>query len=225
MDVTTSPGTPPVFPGLNQIELRGYDLQSNSLTLAVTNANALGGGTFSLAGSLLSFAPSGYIGASRIDPADTAYYEIIYARFSDGTSASPYSKARVISFNPDSDTPSDGIPDDWMTTYFGHTAPQAGDKSRATDDADGDGLNNLQEYIAGMNPTSAASAQRIVTFNTSSFQWQARVYEVYEIQSSTDLVHWARAGNPIAPTTSTGIFTNFFSASSPKQFFKVFKVP
>jgi hypothetical protein len=53
------------------------------------------------------------------------------------------------------DSDNDGIPDAWTVKYFGHPTGQASDKSRATDDPDGDGLTNLQEYQAGTNPLKA----------------------------------------------------------------------
>ena len=57
MDITTSPSGAPGVAGINQVELRGYDLQSTNLTLATTNATS-GAGSFSVAGRLISFAPS-----------------------------------------------------------------------------------------------------------------------------------------------------------------------
>ncbi len=50
------------------------------------------------------------------------------------------------------DTTGDGIADAWRVRYFGHPTAQAGDLSRATDDPDNDGLNNLQEFQAGTDP-------------------------------------------------------------------------
>jgi autotransporter-associated beta strand protein len=44
------------------------------------------------------------------------------------------------------DSDSDGMPDAWMTQYFGHPTGQESDLSRAGDDHDNDGLTNLQEY-------------------------------------------------------------------------------
>ena len=89
MDITTSSHGAPNVAGINQIQLRGYDLQSTNLTFLVTNATA-GAGSFSLSGNVLKFAPSAGYSGPRADPATTAYYDIIYARFSDATNASPY---------------------------------------------------------------------------------------------------------------------------------------
>ena len=48
------------------------------------------------------------------------------------------------------DTDSDGLPDNWEIQYFGNLS------QTATGDPDGDGLNNLQEYQQGRNPTKSA---------------------------------------------------------------------
>lgn len=223
MDITTTPTGAPNISGINQVELRGYSLGTTGLTLAVTNSS----GPFSLTGSTLKYTPSGYFGTARLDPAGNSYYDIIYSRYSAGTNCSAYSQNRVISFNPDSVSPTDGIPDDWMNTYFGHSGPQVADKSRASDDADGDKLTNLQEYIAGMNPKSAASAQFASIYATNVIQWQAKAYELYEIRGTTNLAstNWVRISNPVVPTTSTGVFTNYLSATNPFRFFRVQKVP
>jgi hypothetical protein len=52
------------------------------------------------------------------------------------------------------DTNADGLPDGWEAAY-GITDPNG--------DADGDGQNNGQEYLAGTNPTNAASLLRITS--------------------------------------------------------------
>jgi hypothetical protein len=62
----------------------------------------------------------------------------------------------------------DGIPDEWRLYYFGHVDPSANDRSRAQDDADGDGLCNLSEFLAGNDPTNAASAFRILSVTLAS---------------------------------------------------------
>src|ERR1019366_7772782 len=176
-------------------------------------------GTFSLAGTILNFTPAGYYSGSRVDPATGGYYDIVYLRYFDGTNSSPYVKVRTVSLNPDSDPVSYGIPDAWMTSYFGHTAPLASDNSRAIDDADGDKPTNLQEYIAGMNPIDRTSAQLATIYNTNVIQWQAKPYELYEIQAVTNArsTNWTRIGNPVEPTNTPGIFNNFYNAAIPGQ--------
>jgi hypothetical protein len=59
---------------------------------------------------------------------------------------------------PALDNDGDGIPDWWMIQCFGHPTGQVGDLSRAQDDADGDGMNNLQEFLAGTMPIDPASS-------------------------------------------------------------------
>lgn len=71
-----------------------------------------------------------------------------------------------------------------MTTFFGHLDPRAIDLSRAGDDPDGDCLTNLDEYRAGMDPTVALSAQRVVDYEDDRLQWQAKPFELYQLESA-----------------------------------------
>jgi len=76
----------------------------------------------------------------------------------------------------------DGIADNWEITYFGSIV-----NCLPTDDSDNDHQNNLAEYIAGTNPTNAASYFHITSITTktnqSSITWepviQARTYSVF----------------------------------------------
>jgi len=244
MDITVA-GTTPNYPGINELELRGYDLQTTNLTL-FTNNQANLNGNFTLTGSKLKYAPGGYYFDTDRDDPDVSsgafsYKDIIYARFSDGTNFSPYAMIRVLSFRGD-DTPQqsngqyDGIPDYWMMNYFGHGDPRSADLSRGSDDADGDRLNNLQEYIAGTNPKDPGSALRITSVSPDSLQFQARAYEVYEVLGSTNLNTWTRLATvmptnisyeariALPQTNITAVVSNLPNGN-PRLFFRVLKVP
>ena len=222
MEVTMANGTQPNIPGINDVELRGYDLQTTNLTLLITNALNQNG-TFSQSGSVIKYTPAGNFGDQpRLDPAGDSAYDLIYARFSDGTNASPYLKVRVLSYSEDTVAPTDGIPNNWMLATFGNVTPTGNRAGSA--DFDGDGMKNIDEYRAGMNPTNSASGQQITLMSLTNIQFQAKAYELYELHSSTNLTNWVRAANPIVPTSATGSFTAF-SVTAPRQFFRVEKVP
>lgn len=228
MDITTAPW-PFSVPGINEIQLACYDLQSPTLAVAVTNATA-GAGTFALENqNVLRFIPNNFYSAPRLDPAGSSYYEQVAYRCHDGTNAAPFVRVRVISFNPDtypSGNP-DGIPDAWMTTWFGNPDPAAGPKRGAYDDYDGDGLSNIQEYRAGMNPTSSISCQRIVAVGSDSISWQAKPYELYELEYATNLspAQWQPASIQVLPTTETATASCVSNVPGQAKFFRVKKVP
>jgi hypothetical protein len=222
LDIVTTSTRPLNVPGVNSAQVRGYDLQNSPLTLVTAGATA-SYGTFSVSGSNITYVPKAFYGdTARLDPATGSYYDILYARYSDGTNASPYSSIRVISFAMDSY--SEGIPDSWRLSYFGNKNPSTGTKHHAADDADGDGYSNLQEYLFGSNPTNRTSNLRITSFKTTTLQWQARGYEVYELLCSTNFTTWTRVVSPLVPTNSTGAASGYCKAS-PRQFYRIQKVP
>lgn len=91
------------------------------------------------------------------------------------------------------DSDGDGIPDLWMSHYFGHPTGQAGDLSLAQFDADGDGMSNLAEYLAGTDPTNPMSnlqLQIIVQVSatkTVNLNWPAVPGKTYQIQFKDNL--------------------------------------
>lgn len=58
----------------------------------------------------------------------------------------------VISFPPQEDDDQDGLPDAWEYAKFGNL------DQRGSNDADGDGYTNYQEYLVGTNPADRAEA-------------------------------------------------------------------
>jgi Tol biopolymer transport system component len=126
------------------------------------------------------------------------------------------------------DTDADGIPDWWMMKYFGHPTGQAGDLSRAQDDADGDGMTTLQEYLTGTDPTDAASVFRlqlsaVVTPNNNvSLNWQAAEGKSYQVQYKDNLGDpvWLNATGNAWVIGNQGYFAAP-AATQPRRFYRV----
>lgn len=230
------------LPGINEVEIRGYDLQTSALTV-VTNEHSASAGSLALVGNMVKYFPpvGNFADTDRIDPqidlgVQFMFYAAVYARLTDGTNASPYTMVRVISLRRDGAAPLDGIPDYWMVNYFGSAAPSAGNLSRANDDADGDGLTNLQEYRYGSNPKDASSRLQIADFTGDSLQFQAQGYELYEIMGSTNLTDW-QVIKPFSPNITSLAYrtslpqTNILATVSnlpvtaPQMFYRIRKVP
>jgi hypothetical protein len=78
--------------------------------------------------------------------------------------------------------------DEWRMSFFGSTtSPQAQDNA----DPDGDGVPNWQEYLAGTNPTNAASCLRLGSTTGAAHQvnltWLTAPGKNYVLQSSATL--------------------------------------
>ena len=107
-------------------------------------------GNVSFATTLPTTVPAGQkITATATDPAGNPYPAGNTSEFAQNVTVTT------------TDTDSDGIPDAWMNAKFGHPTGLAGDKSRPGDDADGDGMTNLQEFRAGTDPKIPASIFRL----------------------------------------------------------------
>jgi len=217
--VTANPA--PNITGINEVEIRGYDLQTSNLTISLVSQTSLNG-TFALNGSTLRYTPNGaFSDSSRIDPATTSAWDRASVRLTDGTNSSPHIDVRVLSYSLDSF--SDGMPNNWMTNFFGDPNPNVGSLHGPNDDNDGDGVSNRNEFRLGTSPVDANSVLRFTSGSTTGINWVATAYEVYEVQATTDFTNWFRAGNPVVPTTTNGSFTNFPSIN--RLFFRVLRVP
>ncbi|MBN2163790.1 MAG: lamin tail domain-containing protein [Pontiellaceae bacterium] len=79
------------------------------------------------------------------------------------------------------DTDADRLDDEWENAFFGNLT------ETGSDDYDQDGFSNLQEKIAGTNPTNSASYFRIEGIDTPSIHWTAVAGRTYSVYWTDDL--------------------------------------
>jgi hypothetical protein len=122
------------------------------------------------------------------------------------------------------DADGNGINDDWEVQYFGYigVAPNA--------DADGDGMSNYQEYLAGTNPTNGASNLRItsltLTGNDVAVNWKTVGGKSYVLQTNSAAGGGFADFTPVIaiPGTGEGV-TNYVDQNAitnwPQRFYRV----
>lgn len=132
----------------------------------------------------------------------------------------------------DLDDDADGVPNWWMRAYFDHPNGEAGDKSLPGDDADGDGMSNLAEYLAGTDPIAAGSALRITKItsagNDIEVTWISSAGKTNQLQraSSPGSPVWTDVGSSVIGTGNTVSQTDAGAATNAAtQFYRVRLVP
>lgn len=106
------------------------------------------------------------------------------------------------------DTDGDGLPDPWETRYgFPTNSPPA-----VNQDSDQDGMSDVEEYLAGTNPTNAASLLKldlIIETNVTALRFTAMSNRTYSVQFTDSLSGspWQSLADVIA--TSSNVLRGF----------------
>ena len=116
-----------------------------------------------------------------------------------------------------------GIPIAWLLNHFGTT------NVSATADPDHDGMNNLQEYLAGTDPNDANSKLQITAQSfaaggiNGSLTWNSVASRSYYLQKTLDLTSgaWLDSGLGLIPPTGTSTTSSFTDTNAPMRFYRV----
>jgi hypothetical protein len=110
------------------------------------------------------------------------------------------------------DTDADGLDDDWEISYFGSLAQQ-GDA-----DPDLDGFSNLEEQIAGTDPTDAQSIFIIDEVRGSTIEWSAVAGRTYSVYWTGDLTQpFLR----IASGLTQGSYSDPFHSTNSRNYYYI----
>jgi hypothetical protein len=109
-----------------------------------------------------------------------------------------------LQLDPNQSTVGDGIPNWWKRQY----GFDPFDPTVAGADPDHDGMNNLQEYLAGTNPTNAASCLKITSLTPTNgnvrVSWMAVGGKSYVLQTNSDLSPPFADASPVITIPGTG---------------------
>ncbi len=120
------------------------------------------------------------------------------------------------------DVNTNGIPDNWERDFFNGVTTNRSAKT----DTDHDGMTDYAEFIAGTNPTNAASrlyftSEKITNANSRvQMQWPVVSNRLYQVNASTNLVAWTNVTTWMQATN--GATMNFTGTNGNRaQFFRV----
>ncbi len=207
---------------VNQVTLLGNDRQGDALSLQIDSSSSING-SFSNSGSIISYTTDGYYFDSTVDNINSDSYDKLEARFSDGIHLSPFFSVRIVGFRGDSRpfAAPDGVPDSWMTNYFGSAGG-----SNASSDEDGDGLDNLTEYQIGTDPTDANSRFKVTQYTNQSLEWTSQPFTTYQVEASTNLLNWQTIETLSQTNNNTTLSTPLPRSQADESiFYRVKRVP
>lgn len=117
----------------------------------------------------------------------------------------------------------DGLPIGWLLSNFGTTNVDA------SADPDGDGMSNLQEYLAGTNPNDGTDYLRITAYHLASggtnatLTWSSTPTRRYYILKRLDLGtnSWTDSGLNLVVPDGNSTTRTFGDSNAPTRFYRI----
>jgi hypothetical protein len=132
------------------------------------------------------------------------------------------------------DSIGDGILDTWRAQFFSSfdpTGATTNSASCATCDPDGDGMNNLQEFLTGTDPTNPVSLFHVTMVQPSGTDYLVSftsvLGKVYDVESCTNLVGgvWSVVTNNLTGNDGIIQITDPGATSVPQRFYRARLTP
>jgi hypothetical protein len=150
-----------------------------------------------------------------LQPATTHSFQVGYL-LTDGRSSLLSPSASGITYSAGATW--GGIPQEWMIQFFGGDmfswpSPNA--------DSDHDGVSNLNEFLAGTDPTNANSVLRVKLQPSPQglfLNWNTQPGLIYQVQTSADLHNWTDVG---APRFAAGFVDSMYVGGSNANYYRV----
>lgn len=100
--------------------------------------------------------------------------------------ATSWSNLWRVALDEAGDTDGDGTPDGWMQRHFGQPTGSVDQLTMGWQDADGDDMSNLDEFIAGTHPLELDSCFRIEQIDADSLAWRSVTGRAYDVEAWLD---------------------------------------
>jgi hypothetical protein len=138
-------------------------------------------------------------------------------------------RLQTVSLTAGNDANSNGIPDAWEIDVLGSTnaIPPTNALGQPTNDYDGDGISNSNEYTTGTSPLNPLSclALTAISFSGNDLQliWDSTNTRVYYVDWRTNLLSgaWLNLKGPLASDTATNSTETITNSVSTQGFYRV----
>jgi hypothetical protein len=153
---------------------------------------------------------------------------VVFQSFANDLAAGDYNDKRdVFVLNLGGvDADGDGMDDDWEVAYFGNTSRDG------SGDYDGDGVSDLQEFLAGTDPTNANSVFRVLTVAPAGgggklLFWTGNSTRSYRAEYKDDLgaAGWTSLTGTISWNGTTASITDTTATNSANRYCRTVRLP
>ena len=202
----------------------GIQYQNNSATDYGVNHDGLGNLRGFAYGPNIGWVNFQSIGAPRVDLSTGKLLGSVYSANCGWISLSnAFAVVQTDTIPGGTDANANGLPDAWERTFFG------GLGVNPNGDADGDGMSNKQEYLAGTNPTNSASNLQITSVDptpdgtSTKLTWTTVLTRHYLIQENTNLDSptWDNSRAGVVVPTNTITSRTFTDVDATNRFYRI----